>query len=158
MATLKQAYDNWNELYKMVEILAVDAMQENSDNAIESIKEQLWDGKTGKGNDIRPYYSEDPWFKSRAKAEAYKRWKQAITPNPNRNPDAPNLFINGWFYKQISIQKNDDELLINPGAGSLIKEKYDDIFILQIENQKEFNDLTRPIFFRKVRKLLNYGR
>ena len=48
MATLKQAYNNWTELYKMVEILAVDAMQENSDNALESIKEQLWDGKTGK--------------------------------------------------------------------------------------------------------------
>ena len=158
MATLKQAYNNWSELLKMVEILAVDAMHENSDNAVESIKEQLWDGKTGKGDDIRPYYSEDPWFKSRAKAEAYKRWKQAITPNPKRNPDAPNLFINGWFYNQIMIQKNNDELIISPGAGSSIKQKYDDIFMLQVENQNEFNNLTRPIFFKKVRKILGYGR
>lgn len=158
MATLKQAYNNWLELSKMVDILAVDAMYEKRQDALSSIKEQLWDGKTGKGDDIRPYYSEDPWFKSRARAEAYKRWKQAITPNSNRNPDAPNLFINGWFYNQILIQKNDDELIISPGAGSSIKAKYDNIFMLQVENQKEFNDLVRPVFFRKIRKILHYGR
>ena len=62
---------------------------------------QLFSGKASNGEDIRPLYSEDlkpgGYFRSKETAMNYAAWKQEI-PYPyqvNRNPDAPNLYING---------------------------------------------------------------
>lgn len=76
-------------------------------------RRQLLEGKRPDGNDIRPYYSEDlkpgGYFKSRETASAYAAWKGTIsTPHAaNRNPDAPNLYINGRFHSELDVEFGD---------------------------------------------------
>lgn len=72
--------------------------------------QQLFEGKASNGEDMRPYYSEDlqprGYFRSKASAEAYTQWKLTGIPYPyraNRNPDAPNLYINGKFHSELDV-------------------------------------------------------
>ena len=83
-------------------------------------KKPKFDGKRPDGNDIRPYYSEDRYFPTPARAEAYKAWKQEITPNPRRNPDAPNLYINGKFHSELGVSFEPDGVEINGKTGYAI--------------------------------------
>lgn len=84
-------------------------------------KEQLAEGKDASGEDLRPYYSEDlkpsGYFHSTATAANYAAWKAGID-NPyqagTRNPDAPNLYINGKFYSEIGVQFGTDRVVIVP--------------------------------------------
>lgn len=64
-------------------------------------REQMSEGRGVDGEYIRPFYSEDPYFKTKAQAKAYAEWKQRITPNPKRPFDVPNLLINGYFYRSL---------------------------------------------------------
>lgn len=81
---------------------------------------RLMDGKRPDGSDIRPYYSEDRYFPTPARAEAYKAWKQEITPNPRRNPEAPNLYINGKFHSELGVSFEPDGVEINGKTGYAI--------------------------------------
>lgn len=74
-------------------------------------KEQLFEGKAASGEDIRPYYSEDlkpgGYFYSVDSARRYAAWKRDGINYPysaNRNPDAPNLYINGRFHNELGVQ------------------------------------------------------
>lgn len=74
-------------------------------------KQQLFSGLASNGQDIRPYYSEDlkptGYFKSVESARRYSAWKQSGISYPfaaNRNPDAPNLYINGRFHDELGVQ------------------------------------------------------
>lgn len=73
-------------------------------------KMQLLAGKSSSGEDLRPYYSEDlkpgGYFKSGAAAKAYADWKQTISYpySVQRNPDAPNLYVNGKFHNELGVQ------------------------------------------------------
>lgn len=83
---------------------------------------QLFEGKASNGEDIRPYYSEDlkpnGYFYSVDSAGRYAAWKQDGINYPytasNRNPDAPNLFINGRFHSEIGVQFNADSVAVVP--------------------------------------------
>ena len=73
-------------------------------------KRQLFEGKASNGEDIRPYYSEDlkpgGYFHSRESAGRYAAWKMNGITYPysaNRNADAPNLYINGRFHKELDV-------------------------------------------------------
>lgn len=78
-------------------------------------REQLAEGKSGSGADLRPYYSEDlkpgGYFHSVQTARNYAAWKVSLG-NPYeagaRNPDAPNLFITGKFYGEIAVNFGSD--------------------------------------------------
>lgn len=74
-------------------------------------KQQLFQGKAANGEDIRPYYSEDlkptGYFHSVESAGRYAAWKRDAINYPyvaNRNPDAPNLYINGRFHDELGVQ------------------------------------------------------
>lgn len=88
-------------------------------------KSQLWNGKSNTGEDLRPYYSEDPYFKTKQQAEAYRMWKKAITKNSSRYDDAPNLFINGYFYRSITIEKNSQNMFEFGVTNSFSKDIFD---------------------------------
>lgn len=88
-------------------------------------KEQLFEGKAASGEDIRPYYSEDlkprGYFHSVESAGRYAAWKQTGINYPytaQRNPDAPNLYINGRFHSEIGVQFNTDSIGIVPTTMS----------------------------------------
>lgn len=95
--------------------------------------QQLFDGKASNGEDIRPYYTEDlkprGWFHSVETAQAYARWKEEGIPYPfkaNRNPDAPNLYINGKFHSELECYLLPDTIVISartPYAANIV-DKY----------------------------------
>ena len=78
---------------------------------LELQKRQLFQGLTSRGEDIRPYYSEDlkpsGYFHSVQSAGRYAAWKKDGFRYPykaNRNPDAPNLYFNGRFHEELGVQ------------------------------------------------------
>lgn len=122
---------------------------------VEMNKAQLWDGKTKNNTDIHPFYSEDPYFKSAKQANAYKNWKQRITPNSDRNPDAPNLYINGYYHSLIkgTILENLIQLDAD-GFGSRFESKYKDIYGLTEEHLNIIRNKVLPQLLDKTRSYL----
>lgn len=80
------------------------------DDILELQKIQLFQGLASNGQDIRPYYSEDlkpsGWFYSVETAKNYAAWKQSLSYpyEAERNPDAPNLYINGKFHDELGVE------------------------------------------------------
>ena len=103
------------------------------DEILELQKKQLFEGKASSGEDIRPYYTEDiqpkGYFHSVEAAKRYATWKQTGISYPysaKRNPDAPNLFINGRFHDELGVQFAADTVAIVPTTpyAQQIVEKY----------------------------------
>ena len=83
--------------------------------------QQLFSGKASNGQDIRPYYSEDlkpsGYFHSVESAGRYAAWKKDGISYPyqaNRNPNAPNLYINGRFHSELGVQFGNDVVAVVP--------------------------------------------
>ena len=94
---------------------------QHPDDILELQKQQLFQGLAANGEDIRPYYSEDlkpsGYFHSVETAGRYAAWKQNGINYPyraNRNPDAPNLYINGRFHDELGVQFAADSVGIVP--------------------------------------------
>ena len=85
----------------------------HSFDILELQKLQLFKGLAANGKDIRPYYSEDlkpsGYFYSVESSKRYAAWKKDGINYPysvDRNPDAPNLYINGRFHDELGVQFN----------------------------------------------------
>lgn len=96
-------------------------------------RQQLFEGKGSDGQDLRPYYTEDlapgGYFKTKAQAEAYKVRKLNMRypyQAHDRNPEAPNLFINGKFHSEIGLYLTSSVIAIGPDTpyASEIVQKY----------------------------------
>lgn len=99
------------------------ALMDDRESIIQKQREQLLEGKDNDGNDMRPYYSEDlqpeGWFKSRESAMRYAIWKKTGISYPvevNRNPDAPNLYIDGKFHSELEVQFGDKTVGVFPAT------------------------------------------
>ena len=93
----------------------------HSDDILELQLIQLFEGKAASGKDIRPYYSEDlkpsGYFHSVESAGRYADWKKNGINYPytaQRNPDAPNLYINGRFHDELGVQFLADSVGVVP--------------------------------------------
>ena len=98
-----------------------DALVNKGDEILELQREQLFEGKASNGEDIRPYYSEDlkpnGWFHSVESAGRYAAWKKDGISYPyraERNPDAPNLYINGKFHDELGVQFGTEQVGVVP--------------------------------------------
>lgn len=88
----------------------------HSEDILDLQREQLFEGKASSGDDIRPFYSEDlkptGYFYSVESAGRYAAWKANGINYPysaqNRNPDAPNLYINGRFHDELGVEFGTD--------------------------------------------------
>ena len=146
MATLKQAYDNWNELYKMVEILAVDAMQDAAEKAEDLNREQLYDFGVKASGELLPDYKPSTVAIKRRKGQIY---------------DHMTLKDTGAFHKSFSLKREKDgvEMLASDAkTGELIERYGKDILGLTDGSKVVYFGSVRPVFFKKVRKILGYGR
>lgn len=133
----------------LIDDKAVDILEMNRD--------QLMEGKSSEGKDLRPYYSEDPWFKKPGAAIRYAAWKQRITPNPLRKRDVPNLFINGRYHSNFFFKRNGTEFEVgskDPNS-SKIEPKYAHIHTLTPENCiKLGNEIMPDILGEFIKKIL----
>lgn len=107
---LRARVANVNEGLQTGELVR-DTIVRHPDDILELQKRQLFSGLSSNGEDIRPYYSEDlkpaGYFKSAESAKRYSAWKETGINYPyaaNRNPDAPNLYINGRFHDELGVQ------------------------------------------------------
>lgn len=94
---------------------------QHPDDILDLQRQQLFAGKTSTGEDIRPYYSEDlkpsGYFHTVESAGRYAAWKKDGINYPykaNRNPDAPNLYINGRFHDELGVQFAADTVAVVP--------------------------------------------
>ena len=94
------------------------------DDIMELQKIQLFQGLASDGNEIRPYYSEDlkpgGYFHSVESAKRYSAWKETGIAYPysvQRNPDAPNLYINGRFHSELDVEFDPDMVVVIPTTG-----------------------------------------
>lgn len=100
---IKELVVRLENLDRFFPIMVGNVMRKRQKELTQAQHDQLWDGKRSDGWDIRPYYTEDTYFRSYEEAREYMDWKRRITPNPRRRADAPNLYINGKFYSQIKV-------------------------------------------------------
>ena len=107
--------------------LVRDVLVNHQDDILTLQKEQLFNGKRSDGEDMRPFYSEDlkptGHFYTVEAAKRYSDWKLSI-PYPsaaqraNRNPDAPNLYINGKFHSELGVRFDTDSVSVTPTTPS----------------------------------------
>lgn len=101
--------------------LVRNAIVRHPDDILELQLQQLFSGLASSGKEIRPYYSEDlkpsGFFHSVESAGRYADWKLNGISYPyeaNRNPDAPNLYINGRFHDELGVQFTADTVGVVP--------------------------------------------
>lgn len=113
--------------------LVRNAVIRHPEDIMELQKQQLFSGLASNGQDIRPYYSEDlkpsGYFKSAESAKRYAAWKESGVTYPyaaNRNPDAPNLYINGRFHSELGVEFTEQTVGVvgTTGYAKGIVEKY----------------------------------
>lgn len=101
--------------------LVRDAIVNHGEDILDLQRQQLFEGKASSGEDLRPYYSEDikprGWFHSVESAGRYTAWKESGISYPysaQRNPDAPNLYVDGKFHSEIGVQFGADAVGVVP--------------------------------------------
>lgn len=126
------AFDFGKELETIVE--------EHADALGDLQREQMSEGRGVDGKYIRPFYSEDPYFKTPGAAERYALWKEKITPNPKRPFDVPNLLINGYFYGSLTAKVSGGIFTIdtNVELGEKVFEEHKNAQGLNAEKRLEF--------------------
>lgn len=101
-----------------------DVVVRHPGDIMELQRQQLFAGLASNGQDIRPYYSEDlkpsGFFHSVESAGRYAAWKKDGISYPysaNRNPDAPNLYINGRFHSELGVEFGGDSVAVVGQTG-----------------------------------------
>lgn len=137
--------------------IIINISNELSYEFVELNKQQLMEGKSSIGDNLRPSYLQDTYFKSIIAATKYKKWKQKITPNPKRNPNAPNLYITGKFHSGFHIKKGGEEFIIdsNDKNTGKIKSKYNHVFGLTPENIENEKAKVLRLCWNQIIKYLN---
>lgn len=119
---------------------------------------QLMNGQASSGENLRPYYSEDPYFISRAQMEWYRKWKWQITPSPYRQYDVPNLYITGKFHGELDIYFTSDTVTIKgatPYAEGIVEKYGLESFGLTNENwQSVIQERILPYVLSKMHRLI----
>lgn len=126
-----------------------DIILRHAAEAEELQRDQMQRGLDADGEYIRPFYSENPYFKTRKQARDYAEWKQRISPGSDRPMDVPNLFINGFYqyslHLQVSGTKYDFASDVAEKLANEIESVHKNVIGLNPEYRQQF-------YFRIVRK------
>jgi hypothetical protein len=153
MANIFEVTELWGELD--IKVISSNIIKGHKEEVTDIQRSQLYHGKTNEGLDIRPFYSEDPYFKKPGAAQRYAAWKQKITPDPLRGEDVPNLFIVGKFYQSI---KGKDIItgitMVTSGSfASRIVSKFSNVLGLNEDSTEIYIDkYHKEPFFKDLRE------
>lgn len=114
--SLQEASDN----IKKVDDIVDRVVEEKKDVLLSLNRDQMLLGRDASGEILSPGYTEDPYFKTKKKAESYKRLKQKLESShksrltnvqlyPEKASNTPNLIVTGPFQ---------NEMFITPKKGS----------------------------------------
>ena len=121
---------------------------------VEKQKDQFWEGKNAEDKDLTPSYLDDPFFKSKDSAKKYMDWKQTLSPSSSKNPETPNLFINGKLvYDNVTAVNSGDKIIITiaDSVGNKLESKYDNLLGLTDAN---LNDLINTYILPELNEIL----
>lgn len=141
-------------LDQMLEGAVVGAIENTATDLIALNQEQLYKGLLNDGSFVTPKYQEDPYFSTPEAAQAYSDWKDAITPNPERPPGVPNLFINGRFYESWSVTATAQKITFessDPNAQDIEETFGEKIYGLDNESM---GDYRRNFFFPELKEAI----
>ncbi|HEX8358172.1 MAG TPA: hypothetical protein VF610_12195 [Segetibacter sp.] len=99
------------------EIEAKGIVDRHTQDITELQTEQMRAGKDKNDNWIRPYYSENPFFKSPESAMRYAKWKSHISPNKDKPFNVPDLFIIGTYHNSVRTEVSGDKFKIKGTAS-----------------------------------------
>lgn len=141
-------------------------LRRHEDEIIAAQRLQLLEGKDSDGKDMRPYYSEDlqpeGWFKTKDSAMRYAMWKQTGISYPvqaQRNPDAPNLYINGKFHSELQVGFMEERVGIIPSTpyAAVIMGKYGmDKFGLSMDKWLGLLNASKDELLKRMKEII-YG-
>ena len=168
MASLQEVSQIIHAIAIGLEDECVKCLDERQEEIIDSIHEQLYSGLDGTEHLLSPSYDEDSYFSEpgpwQNRAEAYKRWKEKITPPirgeklylPPRPVEVPNLFIVGSFYESIHAERIRTGLHISSSGfkeGPDIERKYGEQILCMSDTAKAYFNLMfmRPCINRFFR-------
>lgn len=139
--TTREAIRRLEQLEQTLESSVVDSIDQTADQILFLNQKQLYSGRLNDGTPLSPTYLEDPYFNSTEAAQRYSDWKDEITPDSERPPGVPNLFINGFFYQTWSIRASATKITFessDPNAAD-IEEKFSNrIYGLDDESMDEY--------------------
>lgn len=142
-----EAIRRLGQLEQSLENIVVDSIDLTTDDIISLNQQQLYSGRLADGSPVSPGYLDDPYFKSREAAQRYSDWKDQITPDEQRTPGVPNLFINGRFYQSWSIRASATKINFessDPDAMNIEEKFSEKIYGLDDENMDTYR---RESFF-----------
>jgi hypothetical protein len=139
---LKELIDSIEVFDPEAEVIQI--VEENTAKIADMQRDQMLEGRGVDGDFIRPYYSENPYFKTPEAAKRYAKWKQKITPNPQRPEDVPNLTINNFFHNSLSSKVDGDEFEIETDASF-----GEDVFSVH-KNARGLNEEKRLLFAENI--------
>jgi hypothetical protein len=141
----KEAIRRLEQLEQTLEGSVVDTINLTADEILFLNQKQLYAGRLSDGTPVSPTYQEDPYFKSTEAAQRYSDWKDEITPDPERQPGVPNLFINGFFYQSWSIRASPGKISFessDPNAADIEEKFTPRIYGLDDENMATYRQET----------------
>lgn len=158
MATLSEirarftALKNPTNLYQVVGL----SVQETEIDLLFQLKDQLYQGKSGSGENISPTYQDDPYFKSRESAQRYSDWKDEITPDPRRKKGVPNLYITGFWYDSLKLFVSGESMEVTGAIPDIISKYGPEIVRLNPHSRTIYIDNSlNERFIINVKKFLN---
>lgn len=144
--------------------IARHVLREHEEEILDEQRKQLFEGKASSGEDLRPYYSEDlqpaGYFRTPESAKRYAAWKGEINYpyKAHRNPDAPNLYINGTFHSEIGVQFLPDIILIShttPFSQDVVAKYGVEQFGLMRERWAALMEKYKPEIFDEAINIFN---
>jgi len=127
---------------------------DNSEKLVELQREQMLEGRGIDGEYIRPFYSENPYFKTPEAAKRYAAWKKRITPNDKRPEDVPNLFVDGTLHRSLfaKVENQTFSILTNVSFGEKVFEVHKNAQGLDEESRKDFGmSVTLPQITQRLK-------
>jgi hypothetical protein len=151
--TIKKLQRNVASIIQNIDEIVMEAAIKQEKFIVASNRSQMWDGKNINNENIRPSYSEDPYFKKPGAAQRYAEWKYKITPNSKRDKDTPNLYITGPFYRSIELVKNKGflQLTTKTSLGQKIISKFSNVLGLISDNKSELSKLSLPDLQKNIK-------
>jgi hypothetical protein len=150
---ITQLHKNVNNVIDNLNDIILSLTMESEPSIVELNKEQMFEGETNEGKDIRPKYSENPYFKSKKSADKYAEWKMKITPGKRRKKDVPNLFIKGDFYDSIYVEKAEEyiESKTNTALGQKVTSVHKNVLGLNKSSLKILAENIKEPLINKLK-------
>ncbi len=153
MGTVKQIRDRYSDAIKGISEVVSKTANDNKDVLLSLNRDQMLLGRNKAGETFTPGYSNDPYFKTQAKAQAYKKMKIGLEKQhsgrmrfsnvqlyPNKDSDTPNLIITGPFQEAmyITVSSSDYTLGSTYVDASDINAKYSNAVFGLAPRSKEY--------------------